>query len=348
MVRGSNAVVSNNRISGCHYGVYMRDVESGAVELNEIEGNRFGGIFILNSRNVGIRENKVRANGYNGIGVGSVVFPPGMIMAMRPLAGDVIITSESRPLEAVTSSDIEIAGNEVSGHGHAGIVAAYSRRLFILSNIARDNGGQPVPKANPPVLLGSSPDIRGYGIGLICDTHESEIRDNTTEENDSLGILLDTAYSNRVAHNSVQQNAIGIGLFGSTANSLENNNVFRNSDFGIRVERGMPYVNPSVGNSVTGNNLEENRVNAFDTSGTDSAPAKVQGVAKGGPVDRQQLGLPNRWDDGVRGNHYSDFDEASEGFVDQNGDGIGELPHPIPGGRAVDHFPLATRPAETL
>jgi hypothetical protein len=49
----------------------------------------------------------------------------------------------------------------------------------------------------------------------------------------------------------------------------------------------------------------------------------------------------NRWDDGLQGNHHSDFDEESEGFLDADADGIGDGARPIPGGRAVDHFPLS-------
>lgn len=342
MVRASGAVISNNSISGCHYGVYLRGVESGAVELNEIVGNRFGGIFVLNSRNVGIRGNRVEANAYNGISVGTVVFPPGMMQAMRPLAGDVVITAETRPLDALMSSDIEIAGNDVSGHGHAGIVVGTARRVAILSNKAYANGGQPVPRANPPVVLGSSPDIRGYGIGLICDTSNSRVEANEAENNDSLGILLDTAYANHVGTNSVSSNGTGIGLFGSTGNTLQENHVRQNAEFGIRLERGLPSNPPPIGNMIIGNDLDGNGANAFDTSGRDAAPARVQGVAKGGPVDRQMLSAPNQWDDGKSGNRYSDFDEAAEGFVDANGDGIGEVAHPIPGGNAVDHYPLAT------
>lgn len=341
LVRASGATISNNRISGCHYGVYLRDVESGSVELNEIEDNRVGGVFVLNSRNVGVRENKVTGNGYNGIGIGSVVFPPGMMQAMRPLAGDVIITAETRPLEAVMSSDIEVAGNDVSGHGHAGIVAGFSRRIAILSNKAYRNGGQPMPKTNPPVVLGSSPDIHGYGIGLICDTHDSRVENNQTESNVGLGILLDTAFANHVGANLVTSNGIGIGLFGSTDNSLEGNRVQRNTEYGIRIERGLPYVNPSVGNVVLANDLDSNGINAFDTSGKDTAPAKAQGVPKGGPVDATMLRTANRWDDGSRGNHHSDFDEENEGFVDTNGDGVSEKARSIPGGKAVDRFPLA-------
>lgn len=40
------------------------------------------------------------------------------------------------------------------------------------------------------------------------------------------------------------------------------------------------------------------------------------------------------------GNHYDDFDEPAEGFRDGDGDGVGVLAHPIPGGGMIDHFPL--------
>jgi hypothetical protein len=50
--------------------------------------------------------------------------------------------------------------------------------------------------------------------------------------------------------------------------------------------------------------------------------------------------VPNRWDSGSAGNRYSDFDEVPEGFTDVDADGISEVPHPIPGGLAVDNHPL--------
>ncbi|HOV05377.1 MAG TPA: right-handed parallel beta-helix repeat-containing protein, partial [Kaistiaceae bacterium] len=334
LVRGAGAVIGNNTVSGCHYGIYMRAVESGAIELNRIEKNRFGGIFVLNSRNVGIRENAVAGNGYNGIGVGSVVFPPAMLKALKPLAGDVRITAEARDLAAVMSADIEIAGNEVSGHGHGGIVVAGAARVAVLSNTAHGNGGAPVPRTNPPVTLGSASDIRGYGIGLVCDTRDSRVADNVARDNDDVGILVDTAYANVVSANEATGNAVGIGLFGATGNELRANTVHDNHDFGIRIERGAAVNQPPVGNLMVGNDLAGNDVDAYDTSGKDVAPPAGKGVAKGGPVAAADRAAPNRWNDETAGNRHSGFDETAEGFVDADGDGIGELPHPIPGGAA--------------
>nr|QNO45663.1 hypothetical protein LOFKPPND_00001 [Methanosarcinales archaeon ANME-2c ERB4] len=38
------------------------------------------------------------------------------------------------------------------------------------------------------------------------------------------------------------------------------------------------------------------------------------------------------WDTGSDGNYYTG--------TDSDGDGIGEDPHPIPGGESIDRFPL--------
>ncbi|MHB0953112.1 MAG: right-handed parallel beta-helix repeat-containing protein [Allorhizobium sp.] len=340
MVRAGGAVISNSRITGCHYGIFVRAGDGFSIEGNEIADNLFGGVMILNSRGGSIRGNRVDANAYGGISVGSVVFPPGMMTALRPLAGDVLITEETRSLEQAMSADIEISGNTVSENGHTGISIGSAARVRILENEAAGNGGAPVPLSNPPFVFGSSDTIRGYGIGLICDAHENQVEGNRATGNDSHGILLDTAYDNAVMTNLVTANDVGIGLFGSTANQIAGNVVTGNKGTGIRLERGLATNPPAVLNLLSGNDLTDNGINAYDTSGRDTAPPRVQGAPKGGKVGAADLSRPNQWDDGTRGNHFSDFDEASEGFQDANDDGIGDTGHPIPGGEAVDRFPL--------
>ncbi len=43
----------------------------------------------------------------------------------------------------------------------------------------------------------------------------------------------------------------------------------------------------------------------------------------------------NQWDSGSNGNYYSNYIGT-----DNNTDGIGDTPHPIPGGSSIDRFPL--------
>lgn len=340
MIRGSGATVRNSRIEGCHHGVFVRAGDGFSLEDNEITANRFGGIMVLNTHGGTISGNRVLGNAYNGIAVGSVVFPPGMLAAMRPVAGDVIISEEHRSLQAAMSADIEISGNTVRDNGHTGIGVGTSTRIRILGNEVEDNGGAAVPRSTPPFIFGSSDSIRGYGIGLICDAHDNVVEENHARRNASHGILLDKTHANLVAANTVTENEVGIGLFGSTSNRIATNTVTGNSQFGIRVERGLPANLPSVLNVIVGNDLSDNHVNAFDTSGKDTAAPQAQGAPAEPAISAADRQRPNQWDEDGRGNHHSDFDEPSEGFEDLDGDGIGERVRPIPGGSAVDAHPM--------
>lgn len=124
----------------------------------------------------------------------------------------------------------------------------------------------------------------------------------------------------------------------------------------------------ATNNLMVGNLLRGNAVNAYDSSDIVPTAEEFQrifarflfdtpGIAPGSPGSRGwmvqsylsafQPGM-NRWDDGVHGNYYDDFDEPVEGFRDANRDGVGEAPRPIPGGRHVDRFPLSVERANSL
>lgn len=343
VARAGNARIENNAISGCHYGVYLLGSDGSAVTDNTVTGSREGGIFIRNSKRIAIRKSRIDSNGYSGIAVGSVAFPPGATAGFRRLAGDVVITEDGRPLAAIISEDIEIAGNNVARHGHGGIGIGYARRVTIADNKVTENGGAPLPKVMPPVALSvSSPNVRGFGIAINCDAYDNIVSANEVTRNVNDGILIDTSYANRIARNAVSGSEIGIQFYGAYGNTVEANKVRDNSGYGIRLERGAASSPPSTANLLFGNDLAGNGVNAFDTSGGDrTAPRNLPAAdPKEKPPLPADLTAANRWDNGVIGNHYSDFDSSAQGFTDDNGDGIGERPHPIPGGRAVDHRPL--------
>ncbi len=343
VARAGTAHIENNDIGGCHYGIYLLASDGTSIESNHIAGNHEGGIFIRNSKRVVIRNNRIDGNGSSGIAIASVTFPPGATAAFRRIAGDVVISEDSRPLAAVISEDIEIAGNSVTHHGHGGIGIGYARRVTVADNTVTQNGGTPLPKVMPPVALSvSSADVRGFGIAINCDAYDNTVSSNEVARNVNDGILIDTSYNNRILRNVVSGSENGLQFYGAYGNVIEANKVRDNSRFGIRLERGAATNPPSTGNLLFGNDLSGNRSNAYDTSGADHAAPRSQASAdpKEKPPLPSNLNAANRWDNGTIGNHYSDFDSAAQGFVDTNSDGIGERAHPIPGGSAVDHLPL--------
>jgi parallel beta-helix repeat protein len=190
-------------------------------------------------------------------------------------------------------------------------------------------------------------DDRGFGIGLNCFGYDNNIVENEVRSNDNIGIFVDTSVNNRIAANIVSDNPYGIAILGAWGNRITGNSVSGSAVTGIRLERGSPSNLPSTGNSIAGNDMQNSVMNAWDTSGKDTqrpknSPWNAGNTPAGFPGD---LSAANSWDDGTRGNHFDDFDEAAEGFVDADSDGVGDAPHPIPGGSAIDHHPLATTPA---
>jgi parallel beta-helix repeat protein len=117
------------------------------------------------------------------------------------------------------------------------------------------------------------------------------------------GIRLDYHDNNIVTDNEISLCNCGIRLRSSDNNILTANTASYNN-CGISL-RG------SSNNNIYHNNLINNtNYNAYDKH-------------------------TNQLDSGSEGNYYSDYPG-----IDNNTDGIGDTPHPIPGGGSIDRFPL--------
>lgn len=230
----------------------------------------------------------------------------------------------------------EVTGNSFTGNGFAGLILAQAAfENEVMGNTVTGNGG------SIPVEL--KPWSRGAGIYLSCGPMRNVISGNDVYGNDNSGITIDPGMDNVFQGNTVRNNtSFGIGVASSTGNHFDANAVSGHPDYGIIFKRWVFEQLPSADNLLTGNDLGRNGVNAHDETGLAFEPPDLPFVNE--EARRRTLAtysVANRWDDGARGNHFDDFDEESEGFRDSDGDGIGETPHPIPGGAAVDRHPLA-------
>ena len=141
-------------------------------------------------------------------------------------------------------------------------------------------------------------------IYLGSGADQCNISNNTALDND-YGIHLDNSSSDTLTYNIISNNERGIGMYSSSNNTLTGNNASNNDWYGIRLY--------SSGNIIYHNSLINNTIeNAREYScGT------------------------NYWNSSTEGNYYSDYTGN-----DTNGDGIGDDPHPSPGGSNRDYHPL--------
>ncbi len=110
---------------------------------------------------------------------------------------------------------------------------------------------------------------------------------------------------------------------GSNNNTITKNVAFKNK-YGI-------YVRSRQGNRFTLNELLNNEISTHDNgeNAWDGANLSTRGTSP----------MPAQGD--IYGNHYSDFDEPSEGCNDADEDGFCDSPRKIGGGASVDGHPLA-------
>ncbi len=143
-----------------------------------------------------------------------------------------------------------------------------------------------------------------YGIYLYSSSNNNVTGNNASDNQYGIGIYLYSSSNNNVTGNIVSNNWDGIYLYSSSNNNVTGNIVSNNWD-GI-------YL-CSSGNIIYHNNLINNTNNnayAYDF-------------------------CTNHWNTTTAGNYWDDYPGN-----DTNGDGIGDDPHPIPGGSNMDYHPL--------
>jgi parallel beta-helix repeat protein len=207
------------------------------------------------------------------------------------------------------SSNSTLTGNTANSNNECGIhLGCSSNYNTLTNNIANSNNcdGILLSYSSNSTLTNNTANSNSMsGINLQFLSNNT-LTSNTANSNDVYGIRLWNSKNNTLTSNTANSNnRDGINLLDSKNNTLTSNTANSNNDYGINL-----YYS-SNNNTLYHNNLINNTDhNAYDT-------------------------CTNTWDSGTEGNYYSDYTGT-----DNNTDGIGDDPHPIPGGTSIDRFPL--------
>ena len=198
-----------------------------------------------------------------------------------------------------------------------GSVLSIINSIVTISGLKIQNSGSEIINSgilvvNAEVTL-SSLIIQNNNHGIILlDTKNSEIFLNNITDNSNIGIALEiNSNNNWIAGNKIINNYFGIYL-----NNTFDNEISEYQDGTMEIWNQIEYNNygiyssDSSNNIIYHNNFQENDQNAYDSGS-------------------------NYWDNGERGNYWDDY--AGE---DTDGNGIGDTPHPIPGGSNQDNYPV--------
>lgn len=230
--------------------------------------------------------------------------------------------------------------NGLGGEGWYGIYLTNSNDNLILENVASDNGEYGInlfPSCSNNTIMGNVAQRNDYGIYMFTDCADNIIKSNILSNNRYAGIDMRLGcHDNSVLNNTIASNVVtGISLMESGHNTIEGNAIFGNGRYGVQVQSGSDenriFKNTisggqtgifldANGNTIIGNRLEENIVQAEDRGeNTWNAP-----YPEGG----------NLWSD------YQGVDEMNGPNQDAEGaDRFGDVPYTI-NEKASDKYPI--------
>lgn len=178
-------------------------------------------------------------------------------------------------------------------------------------------------------------DAGGSGFDCIAFSYvtsgviaESKILNSQEGE----GISLDHCNA-VVIHDNIITNCavIGVNLIASEQNTIENNIIQNN-------QKGIQLGSFSINNHITSNTIWDNSVYGIyvvQSSTNVFSLNDFNGDGASGNSQNAKDSSTNAWSSNGQGNYWMDYNK-----YDNNSDGIGDTPYPIPGGTNVDQYPL--------
>ncbi|MEM0499289.1 MAG: NosD domain-containing protein [Methanothrix sp.] len=278
----------------------------------------------------------------------------------------------------ISGSDVEITGIRATGSGMAsmdagilvkgknnrvidcqvsgnryGIVLSFAEGCT-LENIlaeASSEAGILLDNSTGNKIIGSRLENNIRGIRLVS-SESNTIRENSIS-NTTLEAISVERSSNRnlISDNIIRFNQIGVFLETSRGNNITRN-LASNNSIGIKIanrndtESIRPIENPGKYGGVSIKYKPNSDIESYDVRDKDLSAYTTNTIYNNTLIDNEVNAIDdgnNQWDNGILGNHYSDFDEPEEGCRDRNRDGMCDSAHEIEGGMSTDRHPLSPK-----
>jgi parallel beta-helix repeat protein len=237
-----------------------------------------------------------------------------------------ITSNEGYGIYLYKSSNNQISRNIIANNDNNGIYLYQSSNNIIFENAitANNQDGIYLLDSSQNSMNKNTISLNNVGIHVYSGGNNNTIHGNTITENIEYGVSLDWAHSaNLVSENYIAENGKGIIVKESSNNRIIGNTLKENNGWALRLE-GSQRDNTVCHNYFIDNNVGE------------SLQVSIPGV---GWPDVWEPGNLNVWDDGEKGNYWSDYFARYANATEIGTSGIGDTPFYI-NPNNIDHHPV--------
>jgi parallel beta-helix repeat protein len=318
-INARNSIITDNIISYGYHGIHLNNSHNHLIYDNIIRNNSGDGVRLHRSNNnVNISFNTILRN-KNGIYLYS--------SNSNNIYNNKIQNNNQSGI-FLNSSCLNniIRKNNVSLNGKHGIyLNDYSNYQIITNNqiYYNKNSGLILENCSMNLNINGNTVIGNINNGMMIVGSTNNISNNIVSYNKKDGVYLATDNNNTVYKNTISYNTIaGIRLYNSTNNDIRNNEICYNKEYGAFLDFF------TINNMIYNNYFHDNTKNAIDKSLNRNKwniiYTNKENIVKGTILC---------------GNYWDDYDEPSEGALDNDFDGIADNPYTIYG-LNIDRGPL--------
>ena len=321
-------IVSQNSIANNTVGIYMLNSEDNSICGNTVTNNTYG-IRIEVSSNNTLRNNDMTGNEYNfGLQGSSEEDFMNDVDGSNTVDGksivylvdkqDLIIDPQTYPntgyVAVVDSKNIIVRNLEMANNEQCVIFAFTDNSL--IQNVTITNSCIILCHSSNNILYRNTLTNSGvYAIDLYGSSYNNVLRNNMT--GNMHGIILAWSHGNVIRRNNIANSSeSGVTFRYSSYNEVYENNIF-NSNFSCSFAQSYTFSRYNV---IYHNNFENNLHSAY--------------------FDDDYQKMDNSWDNGSRGNYWSDYEEKYPDAAEL--DGVWDTPYELDGIWETDHdlYPL--------